>query len=316
MIEDAIPSDYANINSYLDAVMQEEPVNALKDFIKRHKEFTQARHFLDNLDVVKQEQYPTNLVTKGGRFVGIEFTPGSSDNIATWIRAIGVQFTAVNNTLRLYLFNSSLIDPLASAVLTTHNRIVSLQWIDWSPNSWAMNYKSMDTGTGSRFFLGYFENDLVGQACDTHMVGNCCGNEVWYKSYQDLCRVRGVVFEPGALNGAQLPDLKKVGYTDQTFGLHVKLSITCDITDTICQNKLMFDSVVQKKVAMRIYNDFMNSNRQNRNSTISRDMAAYNMEQIGKEYIDDIKSLQFDFSGIDRYCMPCKAGGLTTSTQI
>lgn len=315
MIEDAIPADYSNINSYLTAVMAEEPINAMKDFIKRHKEFTMARHFLDNLDIVKHLQYINDVVNKGGRFVGIMLQPKESDNMATWIRAIGVQFVQLNPNLKLYLYCSSSKVPLATVTLSGHTQQVSLQWFDWSANNWAVNYKSMFTSAGAKFFIGYYENDLIGQACDTKMFIACCGLEQWWGDYQSKCGIQGVVFQPSALNGTDLPDMKQIGYTNQTFGLHFKLSITCDISDTICQNRMMFDSIIQKKVGMRIYADFLNTNRQNRNSMISRDMAAYNLEKLGEDYTDDLKSIQFDFSGIDRFCMPCQQKGITVSTQ-
>ena len=315
MIEDAMPRQYADINRYLESVITEETVNAVKDFIKRHKEFTMARHLIDNLDVVQHLQYIQDLVTKSGRFVGIELQPAPSDNIATWVRMIGVQFTALNPTLVIYLFNSSLVEPLATFTLTGHNRLSSLQWFDMQAEDFVANYKSIDAGTGSKYYIGYFEDDLAGQACDTRLYGACCGNEVWVSRYMQHCMVRGVTFAPSALNGTDLPDLKKVGYTEETFGLHLKLSVTCDITETICQNRMMFDSIVQKKQGMRIYSDFLNTNRVNPNASMSRDLAIYNLEKLQESYNDDLKSIQFDLSGIDRFCLPCAKGGITVSTM-
>lgn len=308
-IYDALPPDYPNINAYLTGVTQQETLNAVKDYIIQHKELTKARHLLDNIDVTKHIQYFTDKVTKSGRFVGIEIVPGESDNIAVWIRRLGTQFDTVQS-LTIYLFESSQNTAIKTFSLTT-TKANSLEWNDLT--DWICNYKSTSYGTGQSFYLGYFENSLSGQAVDTLLQGDCCEN-TWVSNYQKHCSVKGVVFENGALNGTSLPDLKKVGYTNQTFGLHLKISVTCDITETLCDNKLIFGNLAKNKIAMRIFSDYFNSNRVNRNRDISSDRALTNRAMVEEEYKRELKSISFDFTDIDRFCQPCQKNLISVQT--
>jgi hypothetical protein len=176
------------------------------------------------------------------------------------------------------------------------------------------NYKSTDYGTGQTYYLGYFENDLTGQAIDTKLYQNCCGND-WVGKYQDYALVRGVVFDTSALSGDDLPNLKQVGYTDQTFGLHLKMSITCDITPTICENGIIFTQLINKKIAYKIWWDFYNNMKLNRKAELSRDRALPNITRLEKEIDAEFAGIKLDLTDIDNYCMPCNKNFISSATM-
>jgi hypothetical protein len=311
VIESAMSGDYADVSAYLRDVRQSEIQNALQSFINQHKELTRSRTLLDNLDVVKHINYFSDKVTTNGRFVGIEIRPAPSQSISAIIQSLGVQFDSLQAGLTIYFFESSQEDAIATASITT-TKTNSLQW--FTQTEFIARYKYNDGGTGQSFYVGYFESDLAGQAIDTKLYSNCCGND-WVGDYQKYALVRGVVFQSSALSGTDIPDLKLIGYTDQTFGIHLKMSIECDITDTICQNVNLFAQLCKKKVALRIMWDFYNNMNLNRKAELSRDRALPNITRLEKEFDMELKGIKLDFTDIDDICMPCNKNFISTVTM-
>jgi len=321
VITDARSKDYSDINGYLSSVVTGETQNALNDFINQHKQLTKARHLLDNIDPVKYIQYFTDKVTKSSRFVGFEIKPNESDNLSLLLRQVGVQFDTLNTALVIYLFESSQQTAIKTFTLSAHSKVSSLQWFELT--EWIANYKSSTLGTGQCFYLGYFEADLSGQAIDTKFYGALSGDDIigctscgtgWVSGYQKHARIRGVAFDNSALNGTSIPDLKQATYTDQTFGLHLKISVTCDITEVICYNKSLFVQAVKNKIALRIFKDYFNSVRLNRNAELGRDKALANISMVEADYKAQLSGISFDFTDIDSYCQPCRKDQIKSGT--
>jgi len=312
VIEAALNDDYVDASDYLIKIRRSSIAEALQTFINQHKELTQARTIIDNLDITKGLNYFTDKVQNTGRLVGIEIKPSSSQTIAVILRKLGVQFDALNDTLNLYFYETSQEDPIKTFTLTGHNKVNSLQW--FSLVDYIASYKYDGGGTDQQFILGYFENDLAGQAIDTRLYNNCCGNE-WVSHYQSYVWFRGCTFPTTSLNGTKLPNMKTIGYTDQSFGLHIKATITCDITETICDNSSMFVNLCRKKMAYRIWWDVFNSTRLNRKQEISKDKALTNITRIENEIKAELKGLSLDLTNIDKICMPCSKAFVTTATM-
>jgi hypothetical protein len=311
VIEAAMSADYADVSEYLRAVRTSEIQNALQAFINQHKELTRSRTLLDNLDVVKHMTYFADKVTVNGRFVGIEIKPANSQSITAIIKSLGVQFDSLQAGLPIYFFETSQETAIETYSLT-NTKTNSLQW--FTMTDFEAKYKYADGGTGQSYIVGYFENDLVGQAVDTKLYGNCCGN-TWVGDYQNYALVRGVAFGSSALSGTDIPNMRQISYTDQTFGLHLKITIECDITDTICDNVNLFAQLCKKKVALRIMWDFYNNMNLNRKAELSRDRALPNITRLEKEFADELKGIKLDLTDIDKVCMPCNKNFISSTTM-
>ncbi len=309
LIESAMPADFNSLSHYLTGVTKQETLNAVLDFVAQHKELTKARTLLDNIDVTKHVQFFVDTVTKASRFVGIRIKPQQSDNIAVLLRRLGTQFDTIN-TITLYLFETSQNTAIKTITITTTKQN-SLEWNDLT--DFICNYKSPTSGTGQTFYLGYFESALSGNAIDTLLHKDCCGNTD-VETYSRYVGVQGFVFENTALNGTSLPDIKNEGLTMQTFGLHLKMSVTCDITETLVDNKNILAPIIKNKIAMRIFRDYFNSNRVNRNRDIASDRSTTNLAICEAEYNKYLKSIDMDFTDIDKDCMPCAKNLIKTQT--
>jgi hypothetical protein len=312
IIEAAVSEDYEDINDYLRKIRKSCIAESLQMVVNQHKELTQSRTIIDNLDITKGLTYFSNKVQKNSRFVGIEIKPSSSQTIAVMLRKLGVQFDALNTTLTLYFYETSQETAIQTITLTAHNKTNSLQW--FALTDFIASYKYEDGGTGQQYILGYFEDDLSGQAIDTRLYSNCCGNE-WVSNYQSYVWFRGCAFPAAALSGTNLPDMEQIGYTDQSFGLHLKSTITCDITETICQNAKFFVPLIRKKMALRIFWDFFNSTRLNRKTEMAKDRATTNITRLEAEIKAELKGMSLDLTDIDRACMPCSKSMITSVTM-
>ena len=154
IIEAALNDDYEDVSDYLRKIRRSSIAEALQLFINQHKELTQSRTLIDNLDITKGLNYFSDVVQTNSRFVGIEIKPSSSQTIAVILRKLGVQFTALNTTLVFYFYETSQETAIKTFTLSAHSKTNSLQWFDLV--DFIASYKYEDGGTGQRFILGYY----------------------------------------------------------------------------------------------------------------------------------------------------------------
>jgi hypothetical protein len=302
----AMPKDYSSLGDYVSDSITRASQEVVQEFTNRHKELTRARTLLDDVNPVKGVNVFTNQISKSGRFVGFLIEPTQSDSISVILKYIGVQFNTLNTALTLYLYDTSQNTAIATLTLTGHNKLLSLQWFE---STMVAKYKSTTGGTGQKFLLGYYENDLSGNAVSTTMA-TCsdCGYgpyNGWIEVYRKQVYITGVSIPSNGLNGTNLPDTTKFQEGTETFGLHLKFFTTCDITDVFCGNKSMFAMAISKKTAMKFYLDFANNSNLSREADMSRDRAMTNYAVAKEQYDDTMKNIRIDFTDIDKHCLPC-----------
>lgn len=308
LLQDARTTDYATTADYVADVVRSETVNAVQEFVNRHKELNRSRTLLDVVTLTKSHQRLTDEVQKIGGFVGYEIFPQKGETIAAVIKYFGFQL-AVNQSVDVYLYETSSITPIAVQTVT-YGGGRSIRWFE-AESDFVARYRSNTGGTGQRYWLGYFENDITGNAINTTLDNgtgcSSCGDSVasWYTDMLQYVTVRGIIIPPSGLNGTDLPDITKASYTTQTYGMHLRLSVTCDITDVICDMKKLFAQVIKFRCAKRHFQDYMNSDRVNRGSDIARSNAETNIAIMHEEYENAMKSIKYDFTDIDGLCLPC-----------
>ena len=122
-------------------------------------------------------------------------------------------------------------------------------------------------------------------------------------------------------------DVENNQYTyDNNYGLNLEVTVSCDITDFIIEQRMMFQDVIAKQVAVDMLREFAyNSNvRTNRHSiNASRldilyevDGDSSSMKKSGLSYQLDMafKAIKLSTSGIDRVCLPCRNNGIKYRT--
>ncbi len=306
----------SGINKALTKVVLEKKLNeSTKTLLNSSKLFDGIGRFQDT-------------VISNGRFVGVEVEIFPSYGAKVIIDKIGLQFTGAQTNLPIYIFHTSQIDPIQTVTATT-TKSNSLEWLSLSETI-DLSYLSDSYDSGGMFYIGYFQNDIVGQAIKKEfnfMQGPCntCRGgsnamKVWNERL-NFVRIVPVEVANGDLNGTQMFDYTKRKYSEtNNFGLNFGVTVQCDISQYLCEQKLVLTDLIGKQVAVDILNDMKHSTRLNRIANVSQNMIIRDLEGdqetfepgLSKRLSDTIKAVDFDFSKIDSPCLPCnKKFGIT-----
>lgn len=264
--------------------------------------------------------------------VGFEIVPIRSKGVTTKINKICLQFTKAGE-YTLYLMHSSMYEPIRTIKLTK-TRDNSAEW--FTIDDLYLPYQSEDIDAGGSWYLCYSQSELPegSQAIRKNKdwskepCGSCSRRELlaWmaWSKYLEIhpfyVNEELTDIEDESLH---LWDVENNQYTyDNNYGLNLEVTVSCDITDFIVEQRMMFQDVIAKQVAIDMLREFAyNSNvRTNRHSiNASRldilyevDGDSSSMKKSGLSYQLDIafKAIKLSTSGIDRVCLPCKNNGI------
>ena len=282
-----------------------------------------------------------DIVKNKKNLVGFEIIPIRAKGVTTKINKIGLQFTEPGE-YTLYLMHSSMDAPV-KIIKLNKIRKNSIEW--FSLNDVYLPYQSEDNDAGGSWYLCYFQSELPegSQAIrkdkdwSKEPCNSCSRREylawmAWSKYIEvhpffvneELIEAVNDDFEK------QIPhlwDIENNQYTyDNNYGLNLELTISCDITDFIIEQRMLFQEVIAKQVAVDMLREFAyNSNvRTNRHSiNASRldilyevDGDSSSMKKSGLSYQLDMafNAIKLSTEGIYRVCLPCKNNGVKYRT--
>ena len=268
--------------------------------------------------------------------VGFEIIPVRAKGVTTKINKICLQFTKAGE-YTLYLMHSSMDAPVKIIKL---NKIQdnSAEW--FTVDDLYLPYQSEDNDAGGSWYLCYSQSELPegSQAIRKNKdwskepCGSCSRRELlaWmaWSKYLEIhpfyVNEELTDIEDESLH---LWDVENNQYTyDNNYGLNLEVTVSCDITDFIVEQRMMFQDVIAKQVAVDMLREFAyNSNvRTNRHSiNASRldilyevDGDSSSMKKSGLSYQLDMafKAIKLSTSGIDRVCLPCRNNGIKYRT--
>lgn len=304
----------AQFNAYLDQMRRAAVGKVLQAFAARKKLTGAGQSVLADAKLTGQSGEFARKVVKQGRFVGLalRLTEGARD-VAVRITAVGTQLSEPNPDFRLFLFHSSQAEAVATYPLPRLSRV----YFEWSPLAITLpgEYE------GGEWCLGYFEDDLAGQAVDlqhgfTRRPGTCCGSDyLLFDKWAPYVQVRAFAVdeaaaEPGSWTGV-------VSYLDSSnFGLNLELAATCDLSSYFCRHAELFLPALQTQLAVDLLTAMANTTRNNGLASDVQALAllALNNRPEGQQgLLGDLKqaieALDVDLSGISRPCLPCKTNG-------
>lgn len=288
-----------------------------------------------------------DVVKNKKNLVGFEIVPIRAKGVTTKINKIGLQFTEPGE-YTLYLMHSSMDAPV-KIIRLNKIRKNSIEW--FSLNDVYLPYQSEDNDAGGSWYLCYFQSELPegSQAIrkdkdwSKEPCGSCSRKELlawmaWSKYIEvhpffvneELIEAVNFNddfngdFEKQALH---LWDIDNNQYTyNNNYGLNLEVTIGCDITDFIIEQRTTFQDIIAKQVAIDMLKEFAyNANvRTNRHSiNASRldilyelDGDSSSMKKSGLNYQLDLafKAINISTQGIDRVCLPCKNNGIKYRT--
>lgn len=268
--------------------------------------------------------------------VGFEIIPVRAKGVTTKINKICLQFTKAGE-YTLYLMHSSMDEPIKTIKLTKV-RDNSAEWL--TVDDLYLPYQSEDNDAGGSWYLCYFQSELPegSQAIrkdkdwSKEPCGSCSRRELLaWMAWSKYLEIHPFFVNEELINtedeSLHLWDVENNQYTyDNNYGLNLEVTVSCDITDFIVEQRMMFQDVIAKQVAVDMLREFAyNSNvRTNRHSiNASRldilyevDGDSSSMKKSGLSYQLDMafKAIKLSTSGIDRICLPCRNNGIKYRT--
>lgn len=300
-----------------------------KSLLKETKPLLERRTFFDGAGRIN------NVQPNQGRLVGFEINPVRAMGVTAKIERVGLQMKGATGTVRLYLFHSSQIEPIHYQDVEITKGNGSFQW--FTLKDWYLPYISNGNDAGGTWYLCYNQNDLPDgmeainvakdwsrEPCGTCNIGSV---EAWREltKYLMISPYKVEVYETFE-EYPELWDVEQNIYTNTcNYGMNVEVTVACDLTDFIIEQRAIFATALQRQVAFTLLRTMaLNPDvRVNRNqSNVSMQSILYELDGntegrdggIGYELKKAYEALDIDTRGIDRICLTCRPVGLKYRT--
>jgi hypothetical protein len=302
----------------------------IKQLVNETRNLLERRMFFDGAGRIKA------TIKNAHKLVGFEITPVRALGVTTKIERIGLQMTGATGIVTMYLFHSSQVDPIKTFELDFTVENGGFQW--FKMEDLYLPYLSDGNNAGGSWYLCYDQDalpmgmeainvskDWSREPCGTCNIGNV---QVWREMTKYL-QVMPFTY-PAPENFAEYPALWDIAeniYTNTTnYGLNCEVTIGCDLTDFICDQRSLFQTVLQRQVAaIALRQMALNPNvRVNRNqSNVTRMDILYELDGntssnrpngLGYELKKAYEALRIDTQKMSRVCLTCNNHGVKYRT--
>ena len=311
---------YSPFSNWLREIYQNACMGLISDLILYKKLNEVGKSLLDSMRLYEGFGMLADKIIKRSRFVGVQFEIKNQETMTVSLNWIGLQLTQPQATLNLYLYHSSVEDPLQVFPITIDKQN-TFTWAQLEVPA-VMDVYSANNDSSGVFILGYYEDDLAGQAVKKQMnlSGAPCAtcsmyNINAYKSWSKHVRISSIeVAEEGLDADRNLFDTAFLSSAkDTNFGMNLAISVFCDLTSMFCGNTALFADALAKRLALDILQEIAFNTRLNAISDKTKALAMAELnpegESFKREYYDEIKGLNIDFSGFSSECLPCVPKG-------
>jgi hypothetical protein len=329
---------FTPLQDYLYESTRKGIASMVQNFIREKELSGETKNLLERRNFFDGAARLRATIPNKHRVVGFEITPMRAMGVTTKISKIGIQLSATEAfTLPLYLFHSSQNSPIEVLNLDVRASDGGFQWFTLERPLYLPYVNSMIDAGGS-WYLCYYQNDLPEftealnvtkdwskEPCGTCGVDNIA---VWreitkYLQISPFCS--SVDAEEWGLEPTK-EQLETPIYTNTVnYGLNCEVSVGCDLTDFIIQQRHIFADVLQKQMAANSLREMaMNpSVRVNRNqSNVSRMDVLYELDGnpqgratgLNRDLIASYKALSFETKGLSKACLACNTKGVRFRT--
>lgn len=274
-----------------------------------------------------------DIIKNKNNLVGFEIVPIRAKGVTTKINRIGLQFSEPGD-YTILVMHSSLMEPYYQETFT--KRIGNnIEWFTPSQELY-LPYETDKIDAGGSWYICYVQSQLptgsqaIRKSRDWSKgpCNECSRHEyetwrIWSKYLEVHPFYVNEELVPIVDEQVQLWDVENNLYDYSTnYGLNLDITVACDITDFIIEQKMMFTDYLSKSLAIDFLREFAyNPNvRTNRHSiNASRPDILYeidgdssSMKKSGLSYQLELasKAIQVSTEGIDRVCLPCVNHGI------
>lgn len=270
-----------------------------------------------------------DVVRNTNSIVGFEVVPIRAEGVTLKIDKIGVQFNR-NGKFNLFIMHTSSPVPMKT-IPVDYTKNGSMQWIDVA--DMYLPYMSEETDAGGSWFICYNQNDLpegmqaVQKNRDWSKEPCATCSRIDYLNWQAWSKYLEIhPFKTPSIDG-MMWDVQNNVYTYTTnYGLNLKVTLECDITDILISQRRAFQNVIALQLAADMirefaYNPNFRINRMQQN--FSRNELLYELDgdstsnkKGGILYRLDkaMEAVKIDTTGINRICLPCSNDGIRYRT--
>ena len=274
-----------------------------------------------------------DTIKNKNNLVGFEIVPIRSKGVTTKINRIGLQFSEPGD-YTILVMHSSLMEPYYQETFT--KRIGNnIEWFTPSQELY-LPYETDEIDAGGSWYICYVQSQLptgsqaIRKSRDWSKgpCNECSRHEyetwrIWSKYLEVHPFYVNEELVPVVDEQVQLWDVENNLYDYSTnYGLNLDITVACDMTDFIIEQRQMFTDYLSKSLAIDFLREFAyNPNvRTNRHSiNASRPDILYeidgdssSMKKSGLSYQLELasKAIQVSTEGIDRVCLPCVNHGI------
>jgi hypothetical protein len=333
-LDNAKPSNYTSLGDFLTDIRESAIKKAVNDVVNAKLTKQVQKSVIKETPLINGTANRNNVQTKQGRFVGWVFRLPESISLVHRIKKFMVQFNQNVTDLPIYVYHSSQVDPIKIVNITTTNspsvstiELVGDDIID-------LKFGTNETDQGGFYYIGYYEDDLPEGTSALFKRTNvgarpCSSCDSWaikyYNNWNGLIDVQASYVSPNNLSGTDfVSDVTKIEQaTDTNFGLNFYFSFLCDLTEYIILHKEMFSTLIQTRLALDLMRYIESS--PTRNNRVADSVAKEAFVRINgsvsennfikvrgliHDYDTQVKASNFDFSRLDRYCLPNTRHGI------
>lgn len=269
--------------------------------------------------------------------VGFEIIPARAKGVTIKVNKIGLHFSTPG-IYRVYIMHSSKQGPVYSLtfIKTQPN---TCEWFK-TDNLYLPYIESENGAVAGSWYVCYLQSELppnsqaINRSYDwSGMTCRTCNRRdyeaylAWSK-YMEInpFRVNGndLVFdESGETPTLDLWDAEDMQYfADKTWGINLDITVGCDLTDFIVDQRWLFQDVLMKQMAVDalrefVYNPNVRTNRHSVNAgrteilyEIDGDSSSMRESGLAYELKQALEAVSLTTSGINRVCLPCCNHGL------
>ncbi|MGN0558041.1 MAG: hypothetical protein ACI4IS_01155 [Acutalibacteraceae bacterium] len=277
-----------------------------------------------------------DTVKNRNQLVGFEIVPIRSKGVTVRIDKIGLQFTQPGE-YRIYVMHSDMDEPVKTLTLTK-TKSNSVEWFSFK--DLYLPYQSDLNGAGGSWYLVYEQSELPNGSMaiqkekdwSKEPCGSCSRREkISWMAWSKFIEIHPFFISEEEIsndNGSlKMWDVERNQYTyNNNYGLNLEVSVLCDYTDFIIEQKELFQDVIAKQTAADLlrefaYNANVRTNRHSINASridilyeIDGDSSSMKKSGLGYQIELAYKALNINTNGIDRICLPCKNNGVKYRT--
>ena len=324
---------YNMLSDYVADLTRNGINTAIQNFLMRKQLSEETKSLVDHRTLFDGAARLQSIIDPRGKIVGFEIIPVRAMGVTTKIEKVGLQMRGAVGNVTLYLFHSSQSEPIKTLTFNYTNTSGAFQWFVPEEPVY-LPYIGTDTDAGGAWFLCYNQDELpdgmralnVAKDWSAEPCQTCLGGsiEAW-KAITKYLQVSpfSISAPEGFTEQPELFDIGTIAYTNTVnYGMNVEVSIGCDLTDFIIQQRNIFATLIQKQVAVNVLRTLaMNPDvRVNRNQVnVSREEILFAVDGpvqgrasgLAYELEMAYKALSFDTKGLSRICLKCNTRGVS-----